>query len=171
MEFENLEDALLDMIRRANKLYCYPFHQEEKDITLWNLVSMLRGPDENLVTQVKWLTVSRLRSVVGVRNRYLDVNHEPLSDSQRYLRDKILKEASTHFNQHWDNAINSVRKMYNYDLTEDKEMVTEEVKEESKAEPSLPKKPKKAQKVVKTTKKASKKATKKRPRSKRKARK
>jgi len=89
----------------------------------WNIVGMVRGPDEFLAEahELKYLTTGRVRYLAGVSNSTADklgvvVSPYPLSPGLQNKRDELLSKASSHFQNHYWTAVKALFKLTRYNL-------------------------------------------------------
>jgi len=90
---------------------------------LWSILSALRGPDD-MNCELKMLTTGRIRSIVfgnWPHHAYM-CNHYTLDPDEREYRDKLLEECSLHFAAHYHSAVEAIRKVYKYDLLNEKKI-------------------------------------------------
>ena len=135
----SIVDVIENIIKKTKEAELAGPTGDERDIQVWNIVSMLRGPDEDLHVQnkqaLKRLTVSRLRHVIGMNSQYLDSNPEPLNSSEEGERANLLAKASDHFRAHWRQAVAAVKMIYGYDLDADAPVSQVEPKQETPKSP------------------------------------
>ena len=92
---------------------------ELNDPTLWYILTFLRSYDGKLRGNgnrvlLKGFTVGRVRAITGLSNGVDRVLG--LSENERRLRNKLLKQTSHHFHTHWLNAVRAIITLYGYDL-------------------------------------------------------
>lgn len=112
----------IDLVDRANKANIGNLSSVNSDV--WDIISMLRGPDIVNAERLKWITVARLRAIVGLDYSRIDKNYEPLTPYEMKTRDYALNQSNAHFQEHWRRAVISVRKLYGYDLNTETKMPT-----------------------------------------------
>lgn len=79
---------------------------------LWNILTALRGPDDDTFT-VKAQTTERIRSIIGLRDgSTFTVGHAKLTATALQER----RSQHHHFNSHYRRAVKSIAALYRYDL-------------------------------------------------------
>jgi hypothetical protein len=88
---------------------------------LWNILSALRGPDNNLGV-LKGYTTARIRGIIGLESSdalILSIMDSPLDADEKNKRDIALSSADSHFLEHYGMAKLSIRRVYKWDLGEE----------------------------------------------------
>lgn len=119
---KNLYGLLSTLYRRVRKLYPDEGDKLLRELAFWEVISALRGPDEDSVmvhgeemstTDLKHYTTARLRAILGMsedRSSYCcDVNSNPLSDEEIVRRNRLLDACSMHFSTHFKDAMVTLR--------------------------------------------------------------
>jgi hypothetical protein len=102
---------------------------------LWDILTGLRGADQ-LTTgdslegreKLDHLTNHRVRYFVGIypprqADKAASYNSTPLTDEEQELREKLLEsKAPEHFEEHYEAAVQGIRKLYQYDLEKEESL-------------------------------------------------
>jgi hypothetical protein len=113
-----LSEVLKELSRIAKK--------QEFELSVWNILSALRGKDGEHESLLKSQTASRLRGFLGIRETFddelyvLTVRRTPLDECERQMRDESLAKEDAHFRLHFMQAIEGIYKIYLYDLRTEK---------------------------------------------------
>jgi len=131
------EDALEELLKRAKKKY--PLNPDARNMSLWSILTALRGPDQTTLTvqknagkvvitmdpdKLKELTTSRIRSIIGLDHNGLAVKvgirSKPLTDEEIAHRNRLMNRFDKHFATHFIAAMKELKGL-GYDVP-DKEL-------------------------------------------------
>ena len=108
-----------DLHNRASKHPYLSDLRRQEDV--WNILTALRSFDGPIHDKgLKNFTTERVRGVVGLEDRHFSVRYEPLGKYEMLARDDLLYTADTHFALHYSRAVETIRRIYSYDLKEEK---------------------------------------------------
>ncbi|MHA1881559.1 MAG: hypothetical protein ACTSUO_00745 [Candidatus Thorarchaeota archaeon] len=120
---KNLYGLISKLYYHAIEKYPTPTYSTlDRQQALWDVMTALRGPDEDLKIQledghfytsddVKHLTTARIRAILGMEDDGrlgLEVRPVPLTDDEIVLRNELLKKCSQHFGAHFRNAMRTL---------------------------------------------------------------
>ena len=114
-------EFLLDLHKRAHEVSISSNENIAANF-IWSVLTILRGCDQrDFSNELKYLTVARARSVIGIT--FADIHSAPLTGGERLRRNGLLDGAPLHFQEHWRAAVFAIRALYHVDLTTEEEWV------------------------------------------------
>ena len=112
-------EFLLDLHKRAHEVSISSNENIAANF-IWSVLTILRGCDQrDFSNELKYLTVARARSVIGIT--FADTHSTSLTESEILRRDELLKNAPEHFRRHWRDAVRAIQRLYHYSLTNEEE--------------------------------------------------
>lgn len=93
---------------------------DENSKRLWDILSALRGPDADNTYTLKKRTTARVRAVIGLKNgdRFIINSKLVPAEDVRF----VLKNATNHFQNHYQTAVEAIKILYGYDLETEKKI-------------------------------------------------
>lgn len=107
--------AIKELLKRSTEFAKGQGHQDQ---LVWDVLSALRGPDNDGPSTLKFLTTARIRSFVKLDSQAAGSTINPigLTPQKRVERDILLSDGSRHFQFHIFSAWRAINKLYGYDL-------------------------------------------------------
>ena len=119
-------EELKDLILRAeNAVNNEGYSMDVISRDVWNILAALRGPDDGN-GQLKLYTTSRIRAIVGLefaKRCGAVVEASPLSDTDLEQKRMLLRESTSHFRWHIEDAALAICRLYKYDLFTEKSII------------------------------------------------
>ena len=113
---KTIVEVLQDLLKRNEEKQLE--NGTNSDSPLWAVITALRGPDgDDITSSLKDVTTARIRGILDLEDKSVIVSVYPLTEVQIERRDQLLEECSSHFAQHFQEAIHALE-LLGYEVPE-----------------------------------------------------